>query len=302
MPAPTWYEKEPSVREFLTHQRGGPTVRRIVLGSHLRRLREDRGISFQDAAQAIRASHPKMSRLELGRGGCKERDVAALLTLYGVEDEEEREHYLALARGANIPGWWHQYSDVTPSWLETFIGLEEAAALIRTYQGQRIPELLQTPDYAREFAQLAYPKADECEIERHVGLRLRRQEILTRADPPRYWVVLDEAALRRPLGGVSVMRAQLRHLLEAAELVNVTIQIAPLYAGRFAAVSSPATILRFAEPDLPDIAYLEQLTSALYLDKRDEVERYMLTMDGLCAAAETQDRSVAMLQALLREH
>lgn len=283
--------------------RGGPTVRRIILGNNLRRLREQRGITFQAAARTIGASQPKLSRLELGRGGCKEHDIAALLTLYGVEDEAEREHYLALARGANTTGWWHLYSDVTPAWMETFLGLEEAASLIRSYQAQRIPGLLQTADYARAFAQVAYPNADEAAIERHVDLRLRRQQILGHADQPaRYWVVLDEAALRRPLGGRTVMRAQIKHLLGILELSNITVQVARLATGRFAAVVSPLTILRFAEPDLPDVAYIEQLTSALYLDKRNDVERYLLTMDGLCAAAEKQEASQEMLEQLLAEY
>ena len=294
-------ERRSSVRRILDHPRGGPTVLRIVLGTHLRRLREGCGISREAAGEAIRASHAKISRLELGRVSCKQRDIADLLTLYGVTDEPRRGEYLALARQANHPGWWQQYSDVLPSWFETLIGLEEATSVIRTYEVQFVPGLLQTPDYARAVTELGRFGGDSRQVERRVDLRMRRQECLTRPDGPRLWAVLDEAALRRPFGGREAMRAQLHRLLEAAEQPNITLQVAPFHVGGVAAAGGPITILRFPEPDLPDVVYLEQLTSALYIDKREEVENYMAVMDRLCAKAEEPRRSVDFLHRLLKE-
>lgn len=294
-------EQDSSVRRVLAQPRGGPTVLRIVLGTHLRRLREACGITREAAGDAIRGSHAKISRLELGRVGYKERDVADLLTLYGVHDEERRQEFLTLARHANNPGWWHKYSDVLPNWFETLLGMEEAASVIRTYEVQFIPGLLQTADYARAVALLGHSGAPEAEIERRVALRMQRQELLTRPHAPRLWAVIDEAALRRPLGGTDVMREQIDHLLKMAEQPNVTLQVAPFSIGGLAAAGGPVTILRFLEPDLPDIVYLEQLTSALYLDKRAEVETYMVVMDRLCAAADTNDRTAEFLHRLRRD-
>ncbi|MGX1849230.1 helix-turn-helix domain-containing protein [Streptomyces sp. NBC_01456] len=292
---------DPSLRRYLEHPRGGPTVLRIVLGTQLRRLREGAGITREAAGDAIRGSHAKISRLELGRVSCKERDVADLLTLYNVTDETIRSDFLTLARRTSTPGWWHQYGDVLPGWFETHIGLEEAASVIRTYEVQFVPGLLQTPDYARAVTQLGHPRASAEEIERRVRLRVQRQELLTVPDAPRVWAVIDEASLRRPLGGPEVMEGQLRHLLTMAELPNVTLQIAPFSLGGLAAAGGPITILRFLEPDLPDIVYLEQLTSALYLDKRDDVDHYLAVMDRLSAQSESPRESLVILERLLKQ-
>ncbi|MEC4019581.1 helix-turn-helix domain-containing protein [Streptomyces sp. H27-D2] len=290
--------REPSIQRYLEHPRGGPTVLRIVLGTQLRRLREANGITREAAGDAIRGSHAKISRLELGRTGYKERDVADLLSLYGVLDEGERTGFLALARQASTPGWWHRYGDILPSWFETHIGLEEAASVIRTYENQFVPGLLQTPEYARGVTRLGHPRASPEEIERRVDLRIARQCLLTMPDAPRLWAVLDEAALRRSLGSAEVMREQLQRLLEIARLPNVTLQVAPFSCGGHAAAGGPISILRFLEPDLPDIVYLEQLTSALYLDKRDDVDNYLSVMDRLCAEAEPPAATVKFLEEL----
>ncbi|HEV7629269.1 MAG TPA: helix-turn-helix transcriptional regulator, partial [Streptomyces sp.] len=183
---------------------GGPTVLRRLLGAQLRRLRERQGITREEAGYAIRASGSKMSRLELGRVGFKERDVADLLTLYGVTDDTDRETLLGLAQDANSPGWF-----------ETYVGLEEAAALVRTYEVQFIPGLLQTEEYARAVISLGNSAAPPEEIEQRVSLRTTRQKLLTRGDAPRLWAVVDEAALRRPIGGRDVMRGQIQRLIEA---------------------------------------------------------------------------------------
>ncbi|WP_326595353.1 helix-turn-helix domain-containing protein [Streptomyces sp. NBC_01803] len=287
-----------SVRDILSHPRGGPTVLRIVLGTHLRRLREGCGITREAAGDAIRGSHAKISRLELGRVSAKERDIADLLTLYGVVDEDQREQFLALARQASKPGWWQRYSDVLPSWFETLIGLEEAASVIRTYEVQFIPGLLQTPDYARACIRLGNPRASDRQVERRVELRMARQQLLDKPHAPKLWAVVDEAALRRPLGGAEAMRTQIRRLRELAERPNITLQIAPFRLGGLAAAGGPITILRFLEPDLPDIVYLEQLNSALYMDKRDDVEDYLAVMDSLCATAEPHGKTAEFLDGL----
>jgi hypothetical protein len=272
-----------------------------VLGTLLRKLRETGGVSTQAAADAIRGSHAKISRMELGRVGFKERDVADLLTLYDITDPAEREDFLELARQASRPGWWHQFSDILPQWFETHLGLEEAASVIRTYENQFVPGLLQTEDYARAVTRLGHPNAPAAEIERRVALRLTRQQLLTREDPPRLWVVLDEAALRRLLGGPEVMRAQLERLIKVSELSHVTLQIAPFSLGGVAAAGGPVTILRFLEKDLPDVVYLEQLTSALYLDKQEDVDNYMAVMDRLCAQSEPPSATIPFLEKFLDE-
>jgi transcriptional regulator with XRE-family HTH domain len=292
--------QESSVRRILDHPRGGPTILRIVLGTQLRRLREGCGITREQAGDAIRGSHAKISRLELGRTGYKERDVSDLLTLYGVHDPDEREGFFALARQASVPGWWNKYSDVLPQWFEQLIGLEEAASVIRSYEVQFVPGLLQTRDYARACTRLGHPRANDDQIEQRVQLRMTRQKVLDLEHGPRLWAVIDEAALRRPLGSsTAVMRDQLLHLKEAARLPNVTLQIAPFHIGGLSAAGGPVTILRFLEPDLPDVVYLEQLTTALYLDKQEEVENYMVVMDRLCAMAEPPSRTDQFIDHLL---
>ncbi len=278
----------------------GPTVLRIALGAQLRRLREASGITAEAAGYEIRASHAKISRMELGRVGFKERDVTDLLTLYGVTDEQQRERFLALARQANAPGWGHRYSDVMPDWFELYIGLEQACAVIRTYEPQLVPGLLQTQEVARAVILLGHSSVSEDDIQRRITLRMTRQEILTQPGAPNLWAVIDEAALWR-LGGRSTMRAQIQHLLERAELPNVTLQAIPFYSGGHAAVGGPFSILRFSEPDLPDIVYLEQLTSSLYLDKIQDVQHYQVVMDRLCVQAKSPAETTRFLSSTLKE-
>jgi transcriptional regulator with XRE-family HTH domain len=279
----------------------GPMALRIALGAQLRRLREASGVTTEEAAETIRATHSKISRLERGRTGARQRDVADLLSLYGVTDETAREEMLTLARHTTIPGWWQQYSDVLPRWLELYVGLEEAASVIRTYEVQFVHGLMQTEDYARAVILIANADASAEEIDRRVSARMRRQTLLTQAEAPELWAMLDEAALRRLPGGRSVMRAQLEHLLQITDLPNLTLQIVPFRAGPHAAAGGPFTILRFPEPDLPDLVYLEQLNSALYLDQPADVTGYMAVMNQLAVQAETGAASRDMLRALLKQ-
>ena len=275
---------------------GGPTVLRIMLGAHLRRLREARGISREDAGWQIRASESKISRMELGRVGFKERDVADLLTHYGLTDGDERDRLLALAQAANAPGWWHRYSDVLPAWFQPYIGLESAASMIRNYEVQFIPGLLQTRDYARAVVQLGHARAGAESVERRVDLRMTRQQVLHRPDAPQLWAVVDEAALRRPVGGREVMLDQIQALIEAAALPNVVVQIVPFGIGGHAAHGGAFSILRFAEEDLPDVVYIEQLTSALYLDKREDIDQYAIVMETLCIEASPPEQTPEILR------
>ena len=280
---------------------GGPTVLRMLLGGQLRKLREAAGITPDRAGYEIRASRSKISRVEHGRVGFKERDVSDLLTLYGVTDEQVRRHMLTLAQHANSPGWWARYDDVLPDWFETYVGLEQATSLIRTYELQFVPGLFQTKEYARAVTVLGHRAAPAEEIERRVSLRLNRQQILNTADAmPKIWAVIDESALRRPLGGREVMRAQLQHLLELTESPQVTLQIMPFDRGGHSAAGGSFSILRFAAPDLPDIVYLEQLTGALYLDRPEEIDHYREVMNSLSAEAETPVESERQLKRLIK--
>ncbi|WP_372444337.1 helix-turn-helix domain-containing protein [Micromonospora qiuiae] len=273
----------------------------MLLGAQLRRLRESRGVTREDAGWEIRSSESKISRMELGRVGFKERDVADLLTLYGVTDEQERFALLKLARDANSPGWWHRYGDVLPSWFQSYLGLEAAAVLIRSYEVQFVPGLLQTREYARAVVLLGHSGADSVDIDRRVDLRMRRQELLRRPRPPRLWAVVDEAVLRRPIGGPQVMRAQLEALLEATRTPNVRLQVIPFAAGGHAAAGGAFTILRFGDQDLPDIVYIEQLTSALYLDKREDLDFYALAMERLCVEAEPPENTPDILKRIIAD-
>lgn len=278
----------------------GSRALRLAVGAQLRRLREAGGISRQRAGYVIRGSEAKISRLELGRVGYKQRDVADLLTLYGVHDPREREAFLNLARQASLPGWWQKYGDVLPSWFEMYVGLEQAADVIRGYQVQFVPGLLQTAEYARAVILLGDPTTRTQDINHRVSLRLARQELLTRPHAPRVWVIMDEAVLRRPIGGSDVMRAQLQHLINLTELPNVTLQIVPFQVGGHAAAGGPFNILRFRDPDVNDIVYLEQLTSASYLDKPADVDSYLMVVDRLTTAALSPIETRKFLPTLLK--
>ncbi len=265
----------------------GPTVLRMMLGAQLRSLRESRGISAHDAAKAIRASHSKISRIELGKSAIREIDVLDLLTFYGV-DPNEREQLLTLAEQASRPGWWHRFSDVMPDWFKAYIGMEEAAKSIREYEPLFIPGLLQTPQYTA--AVLALGDIPVAEAERHAILRKERQRRFTEGQL-KLWAIVDESALRRRVGSIDVLRDQLRYLISLSTRQNLTLQITRQGEGGYAAPSA-FSILRFGDPEMPDVVYLEHLTSALYFDKKADVDRYLLAMERLsiisCKPAETR--------------
>jgi transcriptional regulator with XRE-family HTH domain len=278
---------------------GGSTVRRILLGTQLRRLRESRGITREAAGYSIRASESKISRMELGRVSFKERDVADLLTLYGISDESERQTLLDLVREANAAGWWHSYADVLPNWFHTYVGLEEAASHIETFEVQFVHGLLQTEEYIRAVMAHGHQGAPKVEIDRRVGLRAERQKLLFSDHAPQVVAVMDECALHRPIGGRQVLRSQLRYLLEVSELPNVTVRVLPFDFVGYPGGGGPFTLLRFPDVELPDVVYVEQLTGAMYIDKRDELEQYARVMEGLLAASLSAEATREKLRTII---
>jgi transcriptional regulator with XRE-family HTH domain len=274
----------------------GPTVLRILLGGQLRRLRESRGITAQAAAKAIRGSESKISRIELGRNAIREIDVLDLLTFYGV-GAVEREQLLNLAEQANRPGWWHRFNDILPDWFQAYVGMEEAATSIRIYEPQFIPGLLQTPRYTA--AVLTMCDIPLGEAERHVILRKERQRRFTEGRV-KLWAIIEETALRRPIGNKEILLDQLRYLLGLTDMPNLTLQIIPFGRGGHA-VPSGFTILRFGDPDLQDVAYLEHLTSALYFDKKADVDRYLLAMERLSIVSAKPGETPGILSAIIKQ-
>jgi hypothetical protein len=279
----------------------GGVILRMLLGAQLRRLREAADVTPEQAGYRIRASRSKISRMETGHVGFKTRDVADLLTLYGVTDERVQSRFLQLARQASQPDWWAKYSDILPDWFENYLGLEAASSTIRTFEIQFVHGLFQTEDYARAVTRLGHQSAAAAEIERRVGLRVKRQDLLTRANPPRIWSVMDEAVLRRPVGGPAVMRAQLHHLIEVARMPQVTVQVVPFARGGHAGAGGSFTVLRFEEQDLPDLVYIEQLTGAVYLEQRSDVEHYLEVMDQLSGEALTPTAATRFIEQVAKE-
>jgi hypothetical protein len=283
-------------RELLT----GPTVRRIILGTHLRRLRENVGISRADAGYQIRGSESKISRLELGRVGFKQRDVSDLLTMYGVTDEGERAHILDMAKQSNERGWWHRYSDLMETWFQDYVGLEAAASRIQAYELQFVPGLMQTEAYVQAVASKGRPDQLSEEVRRRVDLRLQRQRVLHSPGAPKLWAVVDESVLHRPIGGRRVLREQIEHLLELTALPHISLQVVPYALSGYAAEGA-FTMLRFAAPELPNVVYIEHLTNAIYLDRLEEIEVYSRVFDRLMVDAETPDRSRQLLSKIREE-
>jgi Domain of unknown function (DUF5753)/Helix-turn-helix domain len=288
-------------RVSAAQQNGGPMVRRLQLGARLRNLRMAAGVARDQAGYAIRGSESKISRMELGRVGFKERDVVDLLKLYGIEDEAEHARLLELAREANTPGWWHAYGDVLTTWFQNYLDLEQAAELIRTYEVQFVPGLLQTDNYARAVIMLGNGITTAEDIDRRAELRMARKQLLARADPPRLWAVIDEAVLQRQIGGPDVLREQIEALLEASSLRNVRLQVMPFRSGGHAATGGAFSILRFPDQELPDVVYIEHLTSALYLEKHEDVDQYAAAMGRLFIEAEHPDKTPEILRQALRD-
>jgi transcriptional regulator with XRE-family HTH domain len=280
---------------------GSPTVLRMILARQLQALREKAGMTYEQAAAAIYSSEWTIRRVERAEGGLKPLTVKSLLQAYGVTDPAEIDTFVALSRNASKPGWWHSYDDVLPPWFRVAVGLEESASLIRAYEPQVVPGLLQTEGYIRAITVASFPAASEDYAERAVALRLARQHLLARPEPPVYWVVLDETVLRRPIGGRKVMRAQLEYLIDASAQPKVTIQVIPFAAGWHPALYGMFNIFRFPSEQLPDIVYTEALTGAYYLNKPDESARYTEALDRMSAQAASPEQTTTILHEILKE-
>lgn len=285
----------------MSEPRSAPTVGQVVLGRRLLDLRERAGLKREEAARILRVAPATVRRMEMAEVTLKIPYLQLLLKAYGVSDLEA-EAFVQLAEEANQPGWWQRFHDVLPGWFSMHVSLEGAAAMIRQYEPHFVPGLLQTEDYARGVLESgAIGQTSPDEIERHVALRMQRQELLTRPDPPRLWVVMDETVLRRPVGGPEVMRAQIDKLLDATKLPNVTLQVAPFTNGPHPGTYGPFVLFRFAVPELPDMVYSEYLTGAVYLDARTEVATHLEVMDRMAAQAATAHRTKEILRELRKE-
>ncbi|MFI9648211.1 helix-turn-helix domain-containing protein [Streptomyces sp. NPDC052040] len=288
---------------YLSRTEPAPTLLKMLVGVQLAGIREDAGLSQEQAARALGFSPAKLSRIEAGKGRRPptEGDVRALLELYGAADYEAAVLVKLLQR-AGEPGWWQRYDKrLMPEWFDRLVGLQEAAVAIRTFEIQYVPGLLQTPAYTRAVVERGLPCAPGAEVERRVELRTRRRELLHRPEPPRLWAVLDESVLMRILGGHEVMREQMEHLVEAAQLPHVTVQIVPLDVTTASAPAIPVTYLRFGGLDLPDIVYLEHIRSANFLEDPDETEEYRMVLDRLADEALDPRASLGLLRRTLEE-
>lgn len=273
----------------------GSAVLRIRLGAALRRLREARGITAQQAARAIRASDSKISRIELGRHAAREIDVSDLLTLYGVTEAGQRDELLGLASEALAPPWWHRHGDVLPPWFQAYLGVEEAADFVESYDTHYVPGLLQTTAYSA--ALIAKSDFDAAEAGALMAIRAERIDRFA-AVGWRLSAIIDEAVLRRPAGQAAEFAAQLEHLREAAGWPGVSIRIRSLSAGA-PPVPAGFTILRFSGGNLPDAVYSEQLTTASYLDRPADVSRYAAAMSALARSSSPPSETPKIIGTLL---
>ncbi|MEV7090925.1 helix-turn-helix transcriptional regulator [Streptomyces sp. NPDC093085] len=285
----------------MSEPRSAPTIGQLVLSKRLQTLRERAGLGRAQAARILRVAPATIRRMETAEVGLKIPYVQILLASYGLPDDEATE-FLTLAEEANRPGWWQRFHDILPDWFGGHVSLEEAARTIRCYEPHFIPGLLQTEEYARAvltFGQIG--RSDPERVDRHVALRMARQDLLTRPGAPAFWAIVDETVLRRPVGSPALMRAQVERLIETAELPNVTIQLAELSAGHHPGTYSPFVLFRFAIPEMPDMVYIEYLTGALYLDGPREVSQHMETMDRMSVHAEGARRTKQLLSDFRKE-
>ncbi|WP_416959819.1 helix-turn-helix domain-containing protein [Streptomyces sp. Agncl-13] len=281
----------------MSERRPAPTVGQVVLGRRLQELREAAGIKREEAAQVLRVAPATVRRMEMAEVALKVPYVQVLLTTYGVS-EEETDAFVALTEEANQPGWWQRFHDVLPEWFSLYVSLESAAGLIRSYEPHFVPGLLQTEDYARAVMEAGTIGQTGPEtIERHVSLRMARQGLLERDNPPHLWVIMDETVLRRPVSiRGEVMREQLDKLLEFGERDRVTLQVAEFESGPHPGTYAPFSLFRFTEPELPDMVFTEYLTGALYLDSRTEVSAHLEVLDHMTAHAASAQRTKKILR------
>jgi transcriptional regulator with XRE-family HTH domain len=277
-----------------------PTVLRMVLGKRLRHLREQAGVSFEDAARAIEVTPLTVRRIEKAEVGLRIPYVRELLHTYGVP-ESEVDDFLTLAREANRPGWWYSYRDVLPEWFSAYVSLESEASVIRLYEPHYVPGLLQTHDYAAALMHIGFPNETKEDIDRRVALRLKRQDLLAKSDAPAVWAVLDETVLRRPVGGAEVMRAQIDRMNEVLDMPKVRIQILRYSVGAHPGAFGPFHYFRFGFSELPDVVYTESLVGSVYVDQPADVVTYLEVMDRMSVQAEPVARTRAILAELRKE-
>ncbi|MEV5413349.1 helix-turn-helix transcriptional regulator [Thermopolyspora sp. NPDC052614] len=283
----------------MSTNRYSPTIRRRRLAAELRRLREERGLTIEQLAQRLDWHPTKLSRVETGKQAVHPSEVRGLLDLLDT-DPAQRDALVALAREARLRGWWRVFGEAVPDWFAVYVGLESEATSMRLYESEFIPGLLQTEDYARAVHQATRVGAREEEIKRLVDVRMARQELLVGEGAPQLWIVLDEAVIRRRVGGPDVMRGQLKRLMEAARLPNLTLQVLPFSVGAHAGMDGGFHILTF-EPYADDVVYIEYRTGSFYLEKRWEIEQYSLVFDHLRAAALPMEASTALIAQVADE-
>lgn len=277
-----------------------PTVLRMVLGKRLRQLREQAGVSFEEAARAIEVTPLTVRRIEKAEVGLRIPYVRELLHTYGVP-ATEIDDFLSLAREANQPGWWYKYRDVLPEWFSAYVSLESEASVIRLYEPHYVPGLLQTNDYATALMRVGFPNESKEDIARRVALRTKRQDLLAKPDAPAIWAILDETVLRRPVGGAEVMRAQIDRLHEVLDMPKVTIQVMRFGVGAHPGAFGPFHHFRFGFSELPDVIYTESLAGAVYVDRPADVVTYLEVLDRMSVQAEPVARTRAILGELRKE-
>ncbi|MFD0689163.1 DUF5753 domain-containing protein [Actinomadura fibrosa] len=276
----------------------GPTMPRLLLGARLRRLRRQRGLHKRDAA-AVVGSEARLAGLELGLIGTRLQEVVALCDLYRVEEHATRVALVELARQSHRPGWWLRHRRVIPGWYVPYLGAEQTASTIRCYTCQFIPDLLQTAEYAQAHIRLLHPQMPPARRRQLLQLRMERQQMLYRDEPTRLWAVLDEAALRRPVGAVRTMYDQLERLRDVCLLPQITIQVMPLAGGTPAVLGSPITLLRWSAGELADLVFLEQMNCGVYPDRPDDTELYRHGLNLLVAQALPPSESPEFLRTMI---
>ncbi len=279
----------------------GPTVRRRRLGTELRKLRESNGYKLEEVAASLGVVPSTLSRIETGKAPTKSGYLNQMLEMYGVVDAAQRQVLVDMAREGHRKGWWAAYDDVLPSGFDIYVGLEAETAAIRGYEASVVHGLLQTPDYARAVLREMFPRHTPQQIDRLVGLRIERQQRLDDDPPIELWAILDEAVIRRPVGGVPVMRAQLEHLLAVAGRSGVTLQVLPFACGAHAGHGGPFTILEFPNRSDSEVAYVESVVGSIYLEKDKEVRPRTEAFDRLRASALAPSASADLIAAVTRE-
>jgi len=277
-----------------------PTVRRRRLGQELRRLREIKGMTAEEVAERLLVSQSKISRLENGRRSISQRDVRDLCGVYEVEDHRIVDSLMQMAKDSRQQGWWHAFGDIPYS---VYIGLETDAESLRVYEPQVVPGLLQTRSYAEALINGALPEAPPSDIEKRVNVRARRQDRVNAPEHPlRLWAVIDESALRRLVGGEQVMIEQLEHLIEQSQLPHVTVQVLPFDMGAHPGINGQYAILEFPDAADSSVVYIEGVTSDLYLEKANDVQRYSVMYEHLRAQALNVDQTRQFISDIAKSY